>query len=140
MNKLVLSPEKMIADFQRTWIGVDEMMDAVRRMSSVDQGYPPHNVIKTGDESYNIELAVAGFDKSEITLEIENGSLVVRGEQEANETEYLYRGIATRAFVRSWYLGEHVEVKGAVIVNGMLVVELAREIPEAMKPKTIKIK
>jgi len=141
MNTLTLQkPEKMISDFHRQWIGADRMFDSVRRLSNVDQGFPPHNILNTGDESYAIELAVAGFDKSDLTIEMKDGALIVRGEKADDEKEYLHRGIATRTFTRSFYLGEYVEVKGAEMKDGMLIIDLAREIPEAMKPKTFEIK
>ena len=141
MNTLTLSnPEKMISDFHRQWIGADRMLDSVRRLSNVDQGFPPHNVIKTGDESYAIELAVAGFDRDDITVEMKDGALVIRGEKADDEKDYLHRGIATRTFTRSFYLGEYVEVSEVKMKDGMLILELVREIPEAMKPKTFEIK
>ena len=128
----------------RALIGFDTMFDTMERRfaNQVSNNYPPHNIIKTGENQYEIQLAVTGFDKSEISVTVENNVLVIKGESTASEyedTQYLYRGLATRDFVREFPLAEHIEVAGAEIRNGMLIVKLIRNIPESAKPKVIDI-
>lgn len=101
--------------------------------------YPPYNVKKVDDEHYVIEMAVAGFGKSNLDIELKEGVLSVSGSVETDESEYLHRGIANRAFVRQFTIADHVEVKNAELVNGMLKIFLERLVPEAEKPKKIDI-
>jgi molecular chaperone IbpA len=107
-------------------------------------GFPPYNIQKAGEDHYRITMAVAGFSQDELSITSENNRLVVSGEkpeeQESEDNAYLYRGIATRSFERRFNLAEHVRVKGARLDNGLLHIELEREIPEAMKPRSIEIK
>jgi molecular chaperone IbpA len=108
----------------------------------VSNNYPPHNIIKTGENTYEIQVAVTGFKKSEIAVTVENNVLVIKGESITTEYEpeqYLHRGLATRDFAREFPLAEHIEVIGAEIENGMLMVKLIRNIPESAKPKVIDI-
>lgn len=104
--------------------------------------YPPYNVLKFDEDEYRLELAVAGFEKDEIDVTVKDGSLIISGEQEAaDETDtYLYRGIATRKFTRSFALGEFMEVSGADMQNGILSIPITRVVPEEKKPKQISIK
>ena len=103
--------------------------------------YPPYNVIKVNDETYRVDLALAGFDKKDIDVTVDNGSLIIKGEVEAeNSEEALHKGIATRKFTRSFALGEFMEVTSAEFKNGMLAIILERIVPEEKKPKAIKIK
>eukprot|EP00439_Symbiodinium_sp_Y106_P087614 s1_g150.t1 len=105
-------------------------------------GYPPYNIERTGDASYRITMAVAGFGDSDISVEAQQNKLTITGKKESAENDqvkYLHRGIATRSFQRQFELADYVEVKGAALENGLLHVDLAREIPEAMKPRTIAI-
>ena len=103
--------------------------------------YPPYNIEQTGEDSYRIVMAVAGFGDSDLTLTQQGNSLLISGKHEkpAEEKKFLYRGIAGRAFERRFELADHIKVVGAKLTNGLLNVELAREVPEAMKPRSIKI-
>jgi molecular chaperone IbpA len=129
----------------RALIGFDQMFDQMERRyaNSVNNNYPPHNILKTGDNQYEIQIAVTGFAKEEITVTVESNVLTVRGEShlsnENTEIVYLHRGLATRDFVKEFPLAEHIEVVGAETKNGMLSVHLIRNIPESAKPKIIDI-
>lgn len=104
--------------------------------------YPPYNVLKFDEDTYQLDLAVAGFKKDEIEVTVQDGSLIITGEQLAAEVEdyYLYRGIATRKFTRSFALGEFMEVDKAKMDNGILSIPITRVVPEEKKPKAITIK
>ena len=123
------------------------MFDQMERRygNSVSNNYPPHNILKTGENQYEIQIAVTGFEKDEIAVTVESNVLTVKGEgaesvrHEQPEIVYLHRGLATRDFVREFPLAEHIEVAGAEIRNGMLIVKLIRNIPESAKPKVIDI-
>jgi molecular chaperone IbpA len=128
----------------RALIGFDTMFDQMERRfaNSVSNNYPPHNILKTGDNEYAIQIAVTGFDKSEISVTVEDNVLIIKGESQADEyatEQYLHRGLATRDFAKEFPLAEHIEVVGAEIKNGMLTVKLTRNIPESAKPKVIDI-
>jgi molecular chaperone IbpA len=129
----------------RSAIGFDRfpsLIDAARRASESVDSFPPYNIEKAGEDSYRITMAVAGFGPEDLNVEIRDGVLYVTGAgaQEADkDTEYLYRGIARRAFERRFQLADHVEVKSADLVNGLLNIELKRELPEALKPRSIPI-
>ena len=129
----------------RALIGFDTMFDQMERRfaNSVSNNYPPHNILKTGENQYEIQIAVTGFEKSEISVTVESNVLVVQGEtqtpNEGTEIVYLHRGLATRDFVREFPLAEHIEVVGAETKNGMLTIKLVRNIPESAKPKIIDI-
>ena len=131
----------------RALIGFDQMFDQMERRysNSVSNNYPPHNILKTGENQYEIQIAVTGFEKNEIAVTVESNVLTVKGEgaesvrHEQPEIVYLHRGLATRDFVREFPLAEHIEVAGAEIRNGMLIVKLIRNIPESAKPKIIDI-
>jgi molecular chaperone IbpA len=118
------------------------MLDSLAQPEQT-QSYPPYNIERTGETTYRITMAVAGFDESEISIEAREHALTVKGEKaeetDAEGTEFLYRGIAKRAFERRFQLAEHVEVTGASLRNGLLHIDLTREIPEAMKPRRIEI-
>ena len=128
-------------------IGFDSLFDDLMRVSNLqsNSNYPPHNVIKTGDDTVTIEVAVAGFAEGEINIALEKRLLTITGARAATEDkedevyEYLHRGISSRDFKHTFTLAEHVEVKSAAIRDGILAVELEREIPEEAKPKTIAI-
>jgi len=126
-------------------IGFDSMLDELMRVSSqTNSNYPPHNVIKSGENSVIIEVAVAGFDEGEINITVESNTLNIEGTREVDEIplnyEYLHRGLGRRNFTQSFRLAEHVEVKDASVKNGILTVYLEREIPEDQLPKQIAIK
>lgn len=125
-------------------IGFDSMIEELMRVSSsqTTSNYPPHNVIKTGDETVMIEMAVAGFDEGEIHISVESNMLTITGQQFRNEPvnyEYLHRGLSSRDFVQNFKLAEHVEVLDASIKNGILTILLERKVPEEKKPKSIAI-
>ncbi|MDK4723814.1 Hsp20 family protein [Rhizobium sp. CNPSo 3968] len=126
----------------RSSIGFDRMLNALEAASRVDtiDNWPPYDIVKTGEDDYRIAMAVAGFSEDELTITQEQNLLVVSG-QKANgeEVHYLHRGIANRAFQRRFELADHVKVVGAGLVNGLLTVDLKREIPEEMKPRRIEI-
>ena len=128
--------------FWRTSIGFDRLFDLVDqslRFEQEDQ-YPPCNIVRTGENSYRISLAVAGFKPDQISVTVEQNVLIVAGRAEQKQDgEYLYRGIAGRPFERRFNLADYVEVKGASLDNGLLQIELERELPEAMKPRRIAI-
>jgi molecular chaperone IbpA len=132
-----------IPQMHKFGIGFDNMFDELMRVTSQQQtNYPPHNVIKTGENTLIIEVAVAGFAEGEIDIQVEKNLLTIRGEQ-ARETdaswEFLHRGISSRDFSQAFTLADHVEVKSASITNGILSVFLERKIPEEAKPKSIAI-
>jgi len=124
------------------FIGFNRELD---RMSSVHQAatrqtYPPYDVLKLDEDTFQVSIAVAGFTKEDIDVSVDNGTLVVKGEIiEVTDGEYLHKGIASRRFTRTFALGEYMEVTSASIENGMLNINVNRVIPEEKKPKTIKI-
>lgn len=126
-------------------VGFDSMFDEILRQTSIHQNgnnYPPYNVVKHTEDTFSIELAVAGFKEGDITIEVEQNQLTVKGEQaiEVSEgVEYLYKGISTRSFSRTWTLADYVKTTGAEVKNGILSVHLHRVIPEEQKPKKIAI-
>ena len=127
----------------RSAVGFDRMtslLDAAQKSATADS-FPPYNIEKTGEDAYRITLAVAGFGAQDLNMEVRDGQLVIvgKGDSEGSDAEYLHRGIARRAFERRFQLADHVEVKGADLKDGLLVVDLVREIPEAMKPRRIEI-
>jgi len=129
----------------RALLGFDNLFDNFeqRFANQINNNYPPYNILKHGEDTYQLEIAVTGFDKSEITVEIDQDQLVVKGERKAVEdakTEYLHRGLAARSFTRSWTLAEHMIVGEGRIKNGVLTIELTREVPEALKPRVLKLK
>ena len=128
----------------RASVGFDRLADVVDRALSADvttPTYPPYNIEKTGDDSYRISIAVAGFAADDLNVEVRDSAVIVSA-RKADEDEgrtYLHRGIATRAFERRFTLADHVRVQGASHVDGMLHIDLLREIPEALKPRRVEI-
>lgn len=127
---------------RRHFIGADRAL-RFAELANQNTNYPPHNVIQTGDNSYRVAIAVAGFSSDEITVEVEGDLMTVKGTK-ANEAmpdhwTVLYAGIAFRDFTRQFRIGEYVEVESAELVDGLLVINLVREIPEPLKPKRIAI-
>jgi molecular chaperone IbpA len=109
--------------------------------AAAHQSYPPYDIVKVDEDSYRVDIAVAGFDKKDVEVSVDNGTLVIKGEISTEGTEeVLHKGIATRKFTRTFALGEYMEVISAEFKNGMLSVEVQRIVPEEKKPKTIKIK
>jgi molecular chaperone IbpA len=138
MNRIDLSP------LYRSSVGFDRfgsLLDTAMRNDHSSGGYPPYNIEVVGENEYSITLALAGFDDSELNIQTEKGVLTIRGEQASGEgkSQYLYKGIANRTFERKFNLADYVEVKGAVLDKGLLVISLAKEVPEALKPKNIAI-
>ena len=133
------------APYRRSTIGFDRLFDMLENGSAgqAQENYPPFDLIKLGDNDYRIELAVAGFKPDEIDITAQQNVLLVTGrkKEEADDkgTNYVYRGIATRSFERRFALADHIQVRGADMKDGLLAIELKREIPEAMKPKKINI-
>lgn len=128
--------------FYRDTVGFDRvfhMLDSV--VSQGSQGYPPYNIEKTSDDTYRIVMAVAGFSEAELSITQKEEELLVTGRSQpgAEEKEYLYRGIAAREFERRFQLADHVKVVGAGLANGLLTIELRREIPEEKKARAIRI-
>ena len=129
------------ANLSRALIGFDQIFN--QRLQQTNSNYPPHNIVKYSDSEYAIEIAVAGFSKEEITVEVDQDQLIVRGVQGevVNESkEYLHRGLASRNFEQTWTLAEYMEVKDAEVKDGMLVIQIDRIMPEALKPRQIVIK
>jgi molecular chaperone IbpA len=131
LNRALLGFDTMFNDFEH------------RFANQINSNYPPYNILKRDENSYEIQIAVTGFDKDEVTVEIDQNNLIVRAERKATETtecEYLHRGLASRSFERSWTLAEYVEVGEGSIKNGVLTIDLKRIVPEALKPRVLKIK
>lgn len=133
------------APFRRSTVGFDRLFDMLENssLSNGGENYPPFDLIKTGDNQYRIELAVAGFKSDDIDITAQQNVLIVSGrkgeDSESSGSDYVYRGIANRSFERRFALADHIQVNGADLKDGMLSIELVREIPEAMKPKKIAI-
>ena len=123
-----------------TFVGFDHLFSELEYATRhAKDYYPPHNILKTGDQDYLIELAVAGFSKEELSIEVKDRTLTVTGEHESKGREYIHRGISTKKFKRTFRLSEHVHVNGADLVDGILSIELKYEIPEEMRPRKIQI-
>src|SRR5687768_9098464 len=132
------------APLYRSTVGFDRMFSMLDQLGGVEgsvPGYPPYNIERTGENAYRISVAVAGFSETDLSIEAKENRLTIRGEKQPKEQtgDVLYLGIAARAFERSFQLADHVAVESASLDNGLLHVELVREIPEAMKPRTIPI-
>ena len=127
----------------RSTIGFDRLSrlaEAALRADSSTYSYPPYNIEKLGDDDYRVTMAVAGFGPDTLQVTVEANTLTVKGELPKNGAgNYLYRGIATRSFERRFQLAEHLQVAGATLADGMLTIELHREVPEALKPRRIEI-
>lgn len=127
----------------RSSVGFDRMQRMLESAMRADEanGYPPYNIEKMDESAYRITMAVAGFSEADLDIEVKDGVLFVSGKQpeQPEDQTFLYRGIAGRAFRRSFQLADHVKVQGAELVNGLLHIDLAREIPEALKPRKIAI-
>ena len=133
-------------DFDRFFVGFDDQFNRIAKMhddlTKNIPNYPPYNIKKTGDNTYVIEIAVAGFARQDIEIELDGGNMVIKGsaKNEEEENSFLYRGIANRNFTRTFALEDQIEIKDAEMFNGMLKVFLERIIPEHKKPKKIEIK
>jgi molecular chaperone IbpA len=137
-----------LAPLHRATVGFDQITDMMDRIMSNDtnnQTYPPYNIEKTADDGWRISIAVAGFSEEDLNVEVKENALHITankaedGSENTQERRYLHRGIATRAFSRRFHLADHVKVTGASHENGMLHIDLVREVPEALKPRRIEI-
>ena len=137
MNSFDLTP------LYRTAIGFDRLADMLTNAARVDgNGYPPYNIEARGEDQYRITMAIAGFSRDDIEIVSEQNTLTISGrkdDEENGDGEFLYRGIANRAFERRFQLADHVRVESASLENGLLHIELQRELPERMKPRRISI-
>lgn len=137
MNRIDLTP------LYRSSVGYDRfgnLLDAAFQTEKTSGGYPPYNIEVVEENQYAITIALAGFKRDELDIQVENGALTVRGKKaDSLEKNYLHQGIATRSFERKFNLADHVEVTNADLQDGILLITLIKEIPEAMKPKKIEI-
>jgi len=137
MRRLDLTP------LYKTSIGFDHLASILDQLSGFegDNGFPPYNIERTGENAYRVTMAVAGFSEKDLQIEVKEGLLTIRGQKQADskERQYIHQGIAARNFERRFRLAEYVEVSGATLENGLLHVDLKRELPEAMKPRVIPI-
>jgi molecular chaperone IbpA len=132
------------APYYRSTVGFDRMLSMLDQVGDAENpppGHPPYNIERTGENAYRISLAVAGFANADLSIQANENRLVIHGEKRPEEKtgDVLYQGIAARTFERSFQLADHIEVKSASLDNGLLHIDLVREIPEAMKPRTIPI-
>jgi molecular chaperone IbpA len=144
-HQLVRFDTNALNQLNRAILGFDNFFDNFeqRFANQINNTYPPYNILKHDEDSYEIEIAVTGFERDEITVEIDQNELVVKGQRKdsgEDEPTYIHRGLATRDFTRSWTLAEHMEVGEGKIKNGVLTIELKRVVPEALKPRVLKIK
>ena len=132
-----------LAPLYRSTVGFDRLFSMFDNGFDAAPGYPPYNIERTGENDYRITVAVAGFAENELSIEAKENTLTIKGEkqqkEEKMENEVLYQGIAARAFERVFQIADHVQVKGAKLENGLLHVDLVRDIPEAKKPRSIPI-
>lgn len=133
-----------LAPLYRSTVGFDRLFSMLDQMGGTEttSTYPPYNIERMGEDAYRITVAVAGFTEADLSIETKENTLSVRGEKkdrEERKSELLFQGIAARSFERRFQLADHVEVKGASLENGLLHIDLVREIPEAMKPRQIPI-
>ena len=130
-------PRASFVGFDRIW---NELANALTNSVDTSNVFPRHNVVKVSDDSFLVELALAGYDHDDLSVELEDGVLVVSGEKQDSDVEYLHKGISTKKFKRTFRLNENVEVKDAKFVNGLLTVNLSLVIPEEKPPLQIEIK
>jgi len=134
-----------LSPLYRSTVGFDRLFSMLDKTTGFEGGspYPPYNIERTGENSYRVTIAVAGFSESELSIEAKENTLTVKGQKQATtdaqRAEVLYQGIAARAFERVFRLADFVEVRAASLENGLLHIDLVREIPEAMKPRSIRI-
>jgi molecular chaperone IbpA len=143
MNKLFNNVD-LFKDFDKVFIGFDDTYNRIAKMhddiAKSIPNYPPYNIRKTDENKYSIEIAVAGFAKQDIEIEIDGGKLIVKGQAGDDADNFLFKGIANRAFTRTFALDDQIEVRDAELFNGMLKIFLERIIPEHKKPKKIEVK
>tara|TARA_B100001964_G_scaffold61799_1_gene70209 strand:+ start:1170 stop:1622 length:453 start_codon:yes stop_codon:yes gene_type:complete len=147
MNNLTNELRFDLPTLHRMTVGFDRLFEEMQShgyrnsvTTSPNQGYPPYNVERVSDNEWKVTIAVAGFGEADIEITVESGNLNIIGKKEAtNDANLLYQGIATRQFNRNFQLADYVEVEEATLKDGMLVLNLVREVPEALKPKKIKL-
>ena len=142
MNQLVRFDTSAL---NRALLGFDQLFDNFeqRFANQINSNYPPYNILKHDENTYEIEIAVTGFDPDDVSVEIDQNQLIVKGHRNKEETAlstFLYRGLAARDFTRTWTLAEHMEVGEGRIKNGVLTIELKRVIPESLKPRALKLR
>jgi molecular chaperone IbpA len=140
----MLNPQALFKDADKFFVGFEDQFNRVAKLhddvTKNIPNYPPYNIKKTGDNTYVIEMAVAGFARQDIEIEFADDKLVVRGNTKEDGEHYLFKGIANRAFTRTFALNDQIEIKDAAMFNGMLQIALERIIPEHKKPKKIEVK
>jgi molecular chaperone IbpA len=143
MNALSRFDTTALNQLNKALIGFDRMFHTVENRFQSGINYPPYNVIKNSENSYQIEIAVAGFTIDDIDVEVDQNELIIRGqrtqEEEATDREYLHRGLAYREFQKNFTLAEHMQVGEAVIQDGILTISVTRVLPEALKPRKIQV-
>lgn len=139
MTQLRTVDAQALASLSRALVGFDRYFSAPHHQNG---NYPPHNIVKYDESHYGIEVAVAGFSKDEITVEVDQDQLMITGKKSSvtEGVEYLHRGLAARDFEQQFTLAEYMEVRGAEVKDGMLKIEIERIIPDALKPRQIEIK
>ena len=140
MTQLRTIDTAALAQLSKALVGFDRYFTAPHHQNG---NYPPHNIVKYDDTHYGIEVAVAGFSKDEVTVEVDQDQLTIRGvktRSDENQVEYLHRGLAARDFEQTFTLAEYMEVRGAKVADGMLQIDIQRIVPEALKPRQIEIK
>jgi molecular chaperone IbpA len=140
MTQLRTIDTAALAQLSKALVGFDRYFSAPHHQNG---NYPPHNIVKYSDSAYGIEVAVAGFTKDEVTVEVDQDQLTIRGIKHRNndtEVEYLHRGLAARDFEQTFTLAEYMEVRGAKVEHGMLQIDIHRIVPEALKPRQIEVK
>jgi len=145
MTQLVRFDTNALNQLNRAMVGFDRFFDDFehRFANQIQNNYPPHNIAKYDEDTYEIQIAVSGFDKDELTVELDQNNLIIKGEHVDNQSdtlEYIHRGLAARDFTKSFALAEHIEVGDVRIKNGILYIQLKRIIPESLKPRVLKIK
>lgn len=143
-NKMNTLPKLDTMALHKAFVGVDRILDGfeTRFANQMSSNYPPHNIIKLDDENYVIEMAVAGFNKSEISIEVQGEQLTIKGIKAPSDdqnVQYIHRGLSSRDWMRVFTIAEHIQVRSATIDNGILTIKMELIVPEALKPRTIEI-
>lgn len=145
MTQLRAIDTAALAHLNRALVGFDRILNDRFFQGNQNGNYPPHNIVKYNEDTYGIEVAVAGFTKDEITVEVDQDRLTIRGVRnrpnvDTGQIEYLHRGLAARDFEQAFTLAEYMEVVSAKVDNGMLQIDIKRVVPEALKPRQIEVK
>lgn len=126
------------------FVGFNRELERFRKVQTNSSGYPPYDIVKIDDDTYEIDIALAGFSKEDINVTVDNGSLIIKGDKQSNtndeSTTTVYKGISSRKFTRIFALGEYMEVTSAELQDGLLIVKIERIVPEDKKPKQIEVK